>query len=515
MSKLLTIGASYSPNTKVGVDNNGKPIFQPLLKIYFNCDAKTANLVAAAGVAKDIKPEGDALVRFLNPNDLQKFIYGKKAFPNILAALEKFGDYVYDTSNLNQLEAQIEQTINDVVSSSMSSKLQIDRNAYIDDILTALEQNFNDPNFMQYLNSIGSIRRLDPNDLEKIISFSAFNNAMILTQWLKTGHQGEPRFMATAAQWRVFNRQPVNGASPIYAMCPAGTTHTSKTDSMNHFGIDRNTFNTNAMARLVVQKGMNDKNYGETNNNPGGKYIPEGPYYDYSETELIQGMVDNYDFDAIANNKAITNINSAAKKEDDTKRFDMLKPKDGDTTKFDVKTLLTNISNFAAKVGDTALEQYAKGGNLNSCVSYLVDQSETIKRLRGKNYTGWNRAVQDAGNKKKIYADLTKALVFMRFGINMDDAKNLIANNMNTIKTRTGGFNKNVFNAIISDFQNIYFIMAGLAEDSGNDLFMWALNALGLSVEEYKAMPNTEEEALSEFNEVKKTFINNFNKLLS
>jgi hypothetical protein len=57
--------------------------------------------------------------------------------------------------------------------------------------------------------------------------------------------------------------------------------------------------------------------------------------------------------------------------------------------------------------------------------------------------------------------------------------------------------------------------MAGLAEDSGNDLFMWALNALGLSVEEYKAMPNTEEEALSEFNEVKKTFINNFNKLLS
>ena len=102
----------------------------------------------------------------------------------------------------------------------------------------------------------------------------------------------------------------------------------------------------------------------------------------------------------------------------------------------------------------------------------------------------------------------------MRFGIYMDYAKNIIANNMNIIKKRDGSFNKNMFNAVISDFQNIYFIMAGLAEGVGDDLFIWALNTLGVSVEEYKAMPNTEEEALSEFNSMRESFIKNFNKLI-
>jgi hypothetical protein len=136
------------------------------------------------------------------------------------------------------------------------------------------------------------------------------------------------------------------------------------------------------------------------------------------------------------------------------------------------------------------------------------------KRLRGRNYSGWNDSVKEAGKKKIIYAELTKALIYMRFGIFMDSAKRIIANNMSIIKKRDGSFNKNMFNAVISDFQNIYFIMAGLTEANVDDLFTWALNTLGVSVEEYKAMPNTEEEALAELNNVRESFIKNFNKLL-
>jgi hypothetical protein len=56
--------------------------------------------------------------------------------------------------------------------------------------------------------------------------------------------------------------------------------------------------------------------------------------------------------------------------------------------------------------------------------------------------------------------------------------------------------------------------MAGLAESVGDDLFVWALNTLGVSIDTYKAMPDTEEEALGELNNIKESFIRNFNKLL-
>ena len=122
-------------------------------------------------------------------------------------------------------------------------------------------------------------------------------------------------------------------------------------------------------------------------------------------------MQDNYDFNAIVNDKSITNINAAAKKDEDASRFDVLKPDEGDTNKFDEKTILSNIADFANKIGDTNLGNLAARSDLNRCISYLVEQSETIKRLRGKNYTGWNDAVKEAGKKKIIYAELTKALI--------------------------------------------------------------------------------------------------------
>ena len=513
MSKLLTIGVAYKPNAKIGIDNNGKAILSPVVFFYFNCDNRTANIVAGSCPVKGLDVKDDALVRAVKVDDYKKFIYGKNAFPKILGALEQVGDYVYDVNNLQNLEMQVEKAIKDVVNSDLSSKLQIDRGAYIDDILKALEQNINDPNFMQYLNSIGAIRRLDPDDYEKIISFSALNNAMILTQWLKSGHQGIPRFLATKVQWQIFNREPIQGAKPIYAVRPSATEKGSKNAAMRKFGIDQQTYDSNAMSRLLVKKGMNDIHYGEANNNSGGFNV-DGPYYDLSETQLIQGKQDNYDFDAIVNNKSITNINAAAKKDDDASRFDVLKHADGDASKFDEKTLLSNISNFASNVGDVNLQNLVNSKNLEKCISYLVDQSETIKRLRGKGYTGWNSAIKDAAYKKKIYAELTKALIFMRFGIYPDLAQKIIANNMGVIKKSNGSFNKNMFNAVISDFQNIYFIMAGIAEGITDNLFIWALNALGVSVEEYKSMPNTEEEALGEINGIKESFVKNFNKLL-
>jgi hypothetical protein len=89
---------------KAGVDQNGKTIFSPTVLFYFNCDNRTANVVAGSGVAKGLAVDGDALVRAVKVDDYKKFIYGKNAFPKILSALEQTGGYVYDVNTTPKTE---------------------------------------------------------------------------------------------------------------------------------------------------------------------------------------------------------------------------------------------------------------------------------------------------------------------------------------------------------------------------------------------------------------------------
>ena len=84
---MLTIGAKYVPNMKIGVDQNGKSILSPIVLFYFNCDNKTANIVAGSNVVKGLDVNGDALVRAVKVDDYKKFIYGKNAFPKIFLLL--------------------------------------------------------------------------------------------------------------------------------------------------------------------------------------------------------------------------------------------------------------------------------------------------------------------------------------------------------------------------------------------------------------------------------------------
>jgi hypothetical protein len=53
-----------------------------------------------------------------------------------------------------------------------------------------------------------------------------------------------------------------------------------------------------------------------------------------------------------------------------------------------------------------------------------------------------------------------------------------------------------------------------LLESFDANLFIWGLNNLGISVEEYKNMPEDEEEADAEFNNIRETFRRKLSKLL-
>ena len=75
--------------------------------------------------------------------------------------------------------------------------------------------------------------------------------------------------------------------------------------------------------------------------------------------------------------------------------------------------------------------------------------------------------------------------------------------------------NKGLFYSVASDLENIYYILNGLAESTtANDMLKFVLDSCGISVEEFKNMPNTEQEAQEAVNNVRENFIRTFNKLL-
>ena len=191
-----------------------------------------------------------------------------------------------------------------------------------------------------------------------------------------------------------------------------------------------------------------------------------------------------------------------------------MRAKDETQNKYDVNTLLSNVETFANKQSIPELESIARSGNIGKVVDYLVENSDTVSRLRGKGYSGYNTKLKNEKEKRDLYAALTKALIYLRFGLDSSVAQKIIGENMRHLRNKAGGFNKNAFNAIMSDFQNVYFIMAGINESAEDNLFIWGLNALGVSVGEYKNMPDTEEQAIAELEGIKESFKRELKKLI-
>ena len=115
--------------------------------------------------------------------------------------------------------------------------------------------------------------------------------------------------------------------------------------------------------------------------------------------------------------------------------------------------------------------------------------------------------------KKNLYRGVLVAFVLKRIQVDTDYSDRLLMNNMSQLRDY-GGLNKKVFYAVGADFENIVSIIYGLNESVSNSTIMWMLNTLGMSVEEFKALPNSEEEAETMVSKVRESFIKTFNNLL-
>lgn len=496
MAKLLKIGVEYIPNYSVTLPDGTKKI-EPRVMFYFDSDSKTANLVAASGVAKGLKAKDDVVIKTISVDKYKDFIYGQKLFPRILAEFEKYG-YVYDTSNLNSLEADVEQEIQNTLNSDASSKIYADNTSFIDDIIKAMEENLNDPKFLNYVNAVGSIQYVGDDVLSKVTKLSYKNTCMVLSQWVNHGNPGAPSYLATKRQWlKFFNRDVNPGATPLYIVNPKDVTHRSLKQTMAAYGVTQAQYDANPMIRKQIDTLMNDKDYGIYNNSKFG-LNGISPYYDYSQTSLHPGLQDNYDFDNIG----ISNVDKDKDKAEDEKRGDILATATGANNRMSEEDIIKNLEAYAVKNNDTELINILKSGNktIVKSIDYLAENSKTILR-----------EVDD--RKKSLYKGILVALVLKRIQIDVDYSDRLISQNMGQLRNY-GGLNKQAFYAVGADFENIIFIINGINEAVGNDEFMWMLKTLGISVDEFKSMPNTEQEAEEMVNGVRESFIKTFNKLL-
>lgn len=496
MAKLLKIGAEYVPNYVVTLSDGTKQQ-EPCIMFYFDSDEKTANMVAGSSVAKNLRAKGDYVVKAVKLDKYKDFIYGKKMFPKILAEFEKYG-YVYDTNQLNNLEASVEQEIQNVLNNDASNKIYADNSSFIDDIIKAMEENLNDPKFLSYVNAVGSIQYVGDDVLSKVTKLSYKNTCMVLSQWVNAGHTGQPTYLATKRQWsKFFNRDVVPDATPLYIVNPKDVVHRSVRQTMNDYGVTQAQYDSNPMIRKQIDTLTNDKDYGQYNNSQFG-LNGISPYYDYSETVLQQGAQSNYDFDSMD----ITNVDKDKDKAEDEKRGDILAAATDAGNRKSETEIIKNLEAYAVKNNDTELINILKSGKnvVTKSVEYLADNSKTILREVDQ-------------KKKNLYRGVLVAFVLKRLQIDTDYSDKLLMNNMSQLR-EFGGLNKKIFYAVGADFENIISIINGINESVSNNTIMWMLGALGMSVDEFKALPNDEKEADDMINGVKESFIKTFNSLL-
>lgn len=497
MAKPLNIGVRYWPNYYItGRDGNKKQY--PVVVFYFNCDdPKVGRSIAGSGVTPGLKfDDKNSVVKMVGVDDYQKFVNGHGAFEKLINAYANFG-YVYDISpkGRDALIDEVEQTIEHTLDDDGIKMINKGNNDFIDKIIEAMEKNINDPNFLNYVNSVGRINFVGADKIFNATRLSTKNAIMILSQWVNSGRQGAPTYLATKRQWKVFfNHQVKQGAKPLYAVRPNDVQSRSIDAVRRAYGIDDNAWQ-DARIHHSVDMLARDDQYGVMNNK---LFIMENlsPYYDITDTELIPGFNEVYDF---VNNRPI-NVDANADKEEIQKQHDDLIDAANKSDTKDDTEITQNITVYAKKVGDAALENAAQI-SATEAIRYLASNCDLVLR-------------ENDENKKNVDTKLIMALVMKRFGINEKQSDHLLIQGMNQTNSIKYGVNRQRFKSLASEFENIVSIIMGIHESVSNNTLMWVLNTLGISVEEYRAMPETEEEAMEMANNVTESFIRTFNKMI-
>ena len=501
----LTIGTQYKPTNVVKDAATGKQTYLPVVLFYFNCDPQTANMVVASGVSKGLKVNGNSVIKKVKADKFEDFIMKSDVFQKIIGEFEKYG-YVYDLNNRDALVQEVQQNIDNYVQSGMQKQINADVSTFLDKLIDMMEQNMNDPNFQAFLSAVNIKQFMSANDIDRLTDLTIDNKLMALTQWLNHGRQGSPKFIATAKQYRLAGYKVNPGATPMYIMGPKKGTviGRSKKQVVSDMGITD--LATNDKRQVDVDRLSHDKDYGHNNVKQFQLWGPCYSIFDCTniansnlEDYIDKNMADGFSIDTSATDTKTQAQAQAQVKSDILSKFQM----DNQNIISD-STMCANAKKYADSIGDKKLAAVANNQSALEVIDFLVNNNEVYLRKKQQRYA----------QHSPQSLQLLKALAIKVLGLDATEADKTIAANARSLR-QNGKVNKDLFYDVAAELENIYFILKGISEaKTANDMLMFVLDACDISVDEFKNMPEDEQEAEEMMNNIKENFIRTFNKLI-
>lgn len=514
-TKLLKIRVQYIPNCTFGKTPDGKKIKDEGVKFYFQSDPQTTAIVHGQ-LGMKYSADGDCITRDVKYSQYKDFLYGKKAMPKILSLFEQQG-YVFDTNELQNTEISVEQEKDKFANSGISKKVHDVTGSFIDSIIESMRNNLKDPNFLNLIQSVGAIRKaVGADDVDRMTTLSPKNTIMILSQWVSAGRQGAPKYVATKKQWsEIFDRTVKQDALPLYYTRPFDTKQRSKSKTMSDVGVSSQDYASNPLLQKNIDMLSHDSQYGL---NVNSEFNITNPYYDVSDTELMAGSnKNNIDFDNkhVFNDTANTNTDSAS-----TANINANPAAAASGLENKIIETLTKYAE-KHKLGDLGTvirggkpNVYDSGNKFINIIIELAYQQPSINRI-AVTVDSWGQINQKQQATKVGLTLALAGLVLTKYGLYEDYAKKLMGQGINELEQKGAGSLKKSLSSLVSNLSDIIYIIDGITESYTPDLFRWVLNTLGISMEEYMAMPDSDEEANARMAEVRNKFVNIFNNMIN
>jgi len=518
MAKLLKFGVGYIPKKVFKNNKTGEKEEKSCVSLALFSDLRSgaAAFPQIQSFMRDnaTLDKKDGTIFITIPEDKFEIFAKGKLLERILSTFEQTTGYVADSKDISELVQRFNIAKDEVLNSNKSD-LDAITSQYLEDLISGIERDFNDPRFQQIMNSIhtfsyssmgGGINNVQGsyNDSDVVLKetkLSVENVIRVLSQWHKAGRPGIPTYLATENQWhRYFNGTVKQDALKLYVVRPDKVNGVSTNTVTRQLGIDPNS----ATSGGAIGRGVNSIARG------GGMDKWRGTqeayamtcYYDISDVDgvdpnLLTGNTANY-YDPNTVTADTTDADTGDIVTQDAQQNDIVNDNQPMTEDLLRKKLLKYAADNKIDGIQLAIQ---RDGTIGGLV-FMINHLKAVFRNRN-------------AEEKKATAEQILFVVLKHYNIFEDEINQLYKKFISKLRTPKGKVNEKLIYDIWSFAYDIISKLDSINEEQGGSLtLMDVIGYLGFTVDEFKRMPKTEEEANMMMNGVRESFIKTFNKLL-
>lgn len=520
MAKLLKFGIGYTPNKPIVDKKTGQKTTENIVDLLLFIDGKSGfsvfpQLQNFLGGRVKISKNGETITIMVPEDKFEIFANPNgKLMGRILSVIEQAAGYVADSKDIAALPNRL-QTVKSEILNYDKSTLDSDMNDYIEDLISGIEKDFNDPRFQQILNAmhifngVGGFSNLSQNSTSfndndvaiKETKLSVENVLRILSQWRKAGRANMPTYLATENQWsRFFGGTVRQNALKLYIQRPDKVAGVSTNTVTRQLGIDPNAANAGgAVGRAVhsiARGGGMDKWRGAQT-----AYAPV-VYYDIVD-------VDGVDPNSLTGNSAnYYDPNTVTTSADTDSANDIVQQNDT------ANDIVNNTQPMTEASLGKKLLKYATDNNIDG-IKLAIQRDGTIGGLMFMISHIKSIFRNRDAEEKKATTEQILFVILKHYNIYDDVVKQLYKKLIPELRTSQGKANKKLLIGIFSFAYDVIKELDSINESIGKELTLVdVIGYFGFTVDEYKNLPENEKEADYMLHGVRESFIKTFNKLL-